>query len=403
MSGTSSVPRATFGPTGFSAPQEADVLTGVLADMNAAFGGNLNTTTLSTPQGQLASSLAAIIGDKNAQFLFYASQCDPAFAAGRMQDGIARIYFITRDPARPTTVQALCTGLTGTPIPTGARAMALDGNSYVCTAGGNIDMTGSVLLPFACETTGPIACPVATLVTIYLAVPGWDGISNPSPGVPGNDVETRNDFERRRALSVAINAIGSLPSVLAAVLAVPNVLDAYAVENTTNGALTVGGVSLVAHSLYVAASGGDPNAIAFAIWSKKSLGCGTNGGTTVTVTDPSYASPAPSYAINFQVPAPTAIAVAVVIANSAAVPADAAAQVQGALLAAFAGADGGTRARIGGTVYASRYYAPIAALGAWAQIVSIEIGTGSGTPTAFSVLLPINQVPVLGTVTLSLV
>ena len=55
MSGTTSVPQPTFGATGFQAPAESDILAGVLADMSAALGGNLNTA-LSTPQGQLASS-----------------------------------------------------------------------------------------------------------------------------------------------------------------------------------------------------------------------------------------------------------------------------------------------------------------------------------------------------------
>ena len=34
-----SVPPPTFGPKGFIAPSEADILAGVQADINAAFGG----------------------------------------------------------------------------------------------------------------------------------------------------------------------------------------------------------------------------------------------------------------------------------------------------------------------------------------------------------------------------
>jgi len=62
MSGSSSVPEPTFGENGFVIPSENDVLSGALADINAAFGGGLNLA-LSTPQGQLASSFAAIIGE----------------------------------------------------------------------------------------------------------------------------------------------------------------------------------------------------------------------------------------------------------------------------------------------------------------------------------------------------
>src|SRR5713226_6062534 len=104
-----SVPRPTFGDKGFVAPVEADVLAGVQADVDAAFGGGLNPG-LYTPQGQLASSEAAIIGDSNAMFLWFCSQVDPAYSSGRMQDAIARIYFIERIPGQPTVVTARCLG-----------------------------------------------------------------------------------------------------------------------------------------------------------------------------------------------------------------------------------------------------------------------------------------------------
>ena len=47
---TTSVPQPTFGPTGYIIlPAESAILTGVFADINAAFGGNLNPG-LTTPQ-----------------------------------------------------------------------------------------------------------------------------------------------------------------------------------------------------------------------------------------------------------------------------------------------------------------------------------------------------------------
>ena len=79
---TTNVPAASLSPTGFVAPAESDVLTGVQADLQAAFGGNLNPA-LNTPQGQIAQSVAAIIGDANDQFLALANGVDPAFADGR--------------------------------------------------------------------------------------------------------------------------------------------------------------------------------------------------------------------------------------------------------------------------------------------------------------------------------
>src|SRR5258708_7296497 len=99
---TTNVPPLTFGPTGFVAGDGMDILGGGQADQAAAFGGNLNPA-LTTPQGQLAQSEAAIIGDANAQFLALANGVDPAFSSGRLQDAIGRIYFLERIPAQATT------------------------------------------------------------------------------------------------------------------------------------------------------------------------------------------------------------------------------------------------------------------------------------------------------------
>ncbi len=126
------VPPPTFGPTGFTAPPESAILAGVLADIDAAFGGGVNPA-LNTPQGQLATSEAAVIAAAQAMFVALANGVDPAFAAGRMQDAIGRIYFLTRNPAQPTVVACTCTG-SGAAIPVGAIAQAQDGNLYTCTA-----------------------------------------------------------------------------------------------------------------------------------------------------------------------------------------------------------------------------------------------------------------------------
>ncbi|NTG07269.1 baseplate J/gp47 family protein [Rhizobium rhizogenes] len=385
MTVTTSVPGPTFGPNGFLIPSAQTVLDGVTEDINTAFGGNLNPA-LTTPQGQIASSETAVIDSTNQTFLNLTQQFDPAYAYGRYQDALARIYFIERNPSQPTAVQALCTGLEGVVISEGALAIAADGNQYICTEEGTIPVGGSITLSFECLVPGPIPCPAGTLNQIYQSIPGWDSIDNVSDGVLGNNVESRSAFEARRAASVALNSIGSLPSVLGAVLDVDNVLDAYVTENTTNSVQTIGGVSVNPNSLYVSVVGGEASDVARAIWTKKAPGCAYNGNTTVTVLDTSagYVPPYPSYAVSFEIPAALPILFAVNIVNSTLVPADAATQIQNAIISAFAGGDGGSRAKIGALLLASRYYAPIAALGSWAKIVSVEIGSINNASSSFT-------------------
>lgn len=369
------VPSPIFSARGFLAPLQSAILAGLLADFNDAFGGGMNLS-LTTPQGQLATTESAILGNVNDTFVYMTNQFNPAFADGRWQDGLAYIYFITRKPAEPTVVQATCTGVAGTVIPAGALAQTADGLVYVATGSGVIGEGGTVVVPFSCSLPGPIVCPAGSLNIIYQTILGWDAIDNLSDGVIGRDTENRADFEARRFASVAKNSNGALPAIRGEVLDVPGVLDAYVIENTSGSPVTINGFTLAAKSLYVAAVGGTDEEVARAIWTKKSPGCDYNGNTTVTVYDTSYAVPQPSYDVKFERPTPLPVAYAVDLATNAFVPADAAAQVQAAIIAAFSGQYATTpRPLIGSEIFASQYYGPVAALGSWVQIKSIKIGS----------------------------
>lgn len=383
--GTTNVPAIEWGSAGPVIPSGPAILAGVQADYNVAFSVTFNFDP-STPQGQLTGTLAAVIANSYQLLAYYVSQVDPAFASGRMQDAIARIYFLERNPAEPTVVQALCTGLAGVVIPVGALAIAQDGNIYTCTQEGTIPDVGNITLSFACNKVGPIACPVGSLNQIYRAIPGWDTVTNPADGVLGRNTESRADFETRRAASVASNSVGSLGAIQGEVLKVANVLDAYVTENNLDTTAVVGGVSLAPHSVYVAVAGGLAADVAAAIWSKKAPGCAYNGNTTVTVLDqsPGYSPPYPSYAVTFERPNALAVLFAVSIVNSPLVPADATTQIQNAIIAAFAGEDGGPRARIGSTIYGTRFIAPVIALGSWAQVISLLIGSNNAALASFT-------------------
>lgn len=388
---TSQVPRVQFTPEGLVLPQESDILAGVQADMDSAFGGGLNPA-LETPQGQLASSTTAIIGDKNSEFASYVNQVDPAFAAGRMQDAIARIYFLDRKPGTATTVIATCMGLSGVTIPVGARAQAVDGNIYLCTQAGTISSTGSVDLPFACSVDGPVDCAPGTLNAIYQAIPGWDSVVNADAGTVGSYVESRAEFEDRRRQSVALNARGSLPAIYANVANVDDVIDVYVTENNLSTPQTIGGVSLAPHSIWVAVVGGEAADIADAIWRKKSNGADYNGNTSFTVEDrEGYAYPYPSYVVSWETPAALPVKFAVELADNPALPSNIVELTKQAIIDAFNGADGGQRARIGSTIYASRFYSPISLLSPSVSILSLLLG--DVTPTAPSLTVPINRRP----------
>jgi hypothetical protein len=390
---TTNVPAPVFGATGFTIPAPTAILEGVADDYQAAFSNSLNLniavpSTLATPQGQLVSTTAAVVLNADQLFQYLTTQLDPAYAMGRWQDGIARYYFLTRIPSQPTVLQIECGGLTGVAIPVNALIQDQSGNIYSCTEAGTIPASETIALPFANLVPGPIAVPGTDTVSIYQYIAGWDTVSVIS-GVLGQNVESRAAFESRRAASVAQNSIGALPSILGAVLSVPNVIDAYVTENDSSSPATIGGVTLAANSVYVAVVGGISTAVAQAIWSRKAPGCAYNGNTTVTVLDQSkgYNPPYPAYAVSFEIPTGLAILFSVSIVNSAMVPSNAATLIQNAIVNAFAGGDGGARAGIGDKIFASRFYAPVAALGVWAEIISIEIGSTNAAAAVFTGLI----------------
>ena len=390
---TTNVPPVEFTPAGLVVPQESAVLAGVQLDLNDAFGGNLNPA-LETPQGQLASSTAAIVADANAVFAEFVNQVNPDTADGFMQDAIARIYFLDRKPAAPTVVLCDCGGLLGTTIPVGAQAQDTSGNIYVCTLEGQIPVSGSITLPFANVKDGPIPCPANTVTKIYQAIVGWESVNNPDEGVLGQDVETQAQFANRRQQSVALNARGSLPSIYSAVFDVPDVLDVYATENTTNATVPFGSTNfdLVPHSLYVAVVGGDADAIAKAIWTKKDVGCDYNGNTEVDVVDDSgYSIPFPTYTVKFEIPDPLPIKFRVELADDPGLPNNIEDLVKAAIVATFVGADGGQRVRIGSLLLASKFYPGVIKIGPEVSVLSILLG--SVLPNLTSQLIGIDQAP----------
>ncbi len=436
-----SVPQIQYTPTGLVLPTSSEVMTGVQADMNSAFGGNLNPS-LKTPQGNLATVQTAVTVAKDSQIALIMNQMDPKYSFGRMQDALGRIYGMTpRIPATSTVVQCVCTGTSLAPIPLNAQAIAEDGNIYYCTQAGQIPFGGgSVTLPFACEVTGPIGCPAGTLITIYRSEPGWESISNPTDGVIGSDVESRQSFEIRRQATLQANSLGMPGSIRGAVANLPGVTSVFTYDNfekyqvavgptcvftgsisgttltvssVTSGGINIddpltgpnitanttitagsgtswtvsisqtvtsqtmntGGVVVNPNTIFVSVAGGTQSAIGQAIIQAKPPGCGFTGNTSVTAYDNSYTPPLP-YSVTYETPTAVSLYWLVGIENSLAVPSNALTLIQDAILTAFTGGDGGSVAGIGSRILASRFYSGIAALGTWAQILSLNIESG---------------------------
>jgi hypothetical protein len=401
------VPAPTFGATGFIAPLESAVETGVQEDFQQAFTSNggppLNFTTNAgsntnpTPQAQLADSLTAIIGMRNDMFLLFTNLVDPALTFGRMQDAIGRIYYVTRIPAFPTVFTGSIIGPVNGAPPAGFTATDQLGNTYTLLAPVTIPSSGNVSAVFTATVPGPTPVPVT--ISTFQAGYGVDAI-NVLGGTIGSNQETPQQFEARRSQSTGWLSTGPLGAIIGAVLAVPGVVDAYVTDNSTGTTMTVGGVTLLSPSIYVCVLGGTVQAVAQAIWSRKIPGCPyyTGAGSTTTTvvdTNPLYAPPLPSYPVSFVFAQDLEFIVAVTLLDTAQIPSDAEAQIQAAMVNRFAGlAQTGwdqndepeipTRLKIGSVVLSSDLAPAIQFLGSWARVYSLKIGSPNNPDAVFT-------------------
>lgn len=406
----SSIPPIQFTPEGVILPTDAQILSGAQSDIDTAFGGGVNPA-LETPQGQLATSEAALVAEKNSEIAYIVNQVDPNFAAGRFQDAIGRIYFLKRMPATSTVVTCTLGGVPGTVIPAGALALDTAQNTYQLLDAVSIGSGGTVAGQFANLQTGPVPCPSGSLTQIYQAISGWDTITNASAGTLGSVVESSQAFELRRKNSVAANSHGTVDAVFAAVAAVPGVLDVYVIDNPSGSTVNYGPTNypLAPHSLYVAVVGGEAASVAQAIWQFKDAGCsysawplyplgsgvpGQGSVETIVVLDTvGYSTPQPAYGVSFILPGTVAVYFAVKLTS---VPSGLAAQIQAAIIAQFGGQNDNAPAGIASLITASSFYAAILSVlvGTGVTLISVFVGI-TASPTGFDVQIGIDQEPTL--------
>lgn len=419
---TTNVPPIVWTPEGIELPTDADILTGVTADWNTAFGGNLNPQ-LSSPQGQLESSETAIVADKNSNIAYITNQVDPQFAQGRFQDAIGRIYFMTRLSAAPTVLSATLGGTIGALIPQGTLAVDSAQNVYQLAGPVTIGSDGTVTGAFSNLATGPISYSGSGSLQIYQVTPGLDTITGVTQLALGRNVESSQAFELRRQNIVAANSQGTLDAIYAAVYQVSGVLFCFVLDNPSGATVDYGATNypLAPHSLYVAVVGGSASAVANAIWTPKNDGASYSAwpnppggptvpgeGTVVTevVYDTRYSNPQPAYNVSWITPASAPVYFALTFNDPNSALSSYLTAIQDAIIAQFNGEGGTAPEGIGSLIAASNYYAAVltAIVGSGMTLVSMFVGL-SASPSGYEAQIGIDQVPTItaGNITASTV
>lgn len=372
------IPNIQFTAQGIDAPSREAVTAGLWALMRQAFGPNI-TQDARTPQGQLVTSLTAVITDRDSQFIELANNFDPRYSFGKFQEALGAIYFLSRSEATRSVVTLEFTGLAGSVVPIGAQVQDDNGNIWETTEAGAVSVaTGTVTLLARAQVPGPIQAATGTINNLLDTLPGIDRAENTVPAVPGSNEESRADFELRRAESVAANSRLTNSAVYGAVFDLTDVIDVRVVDNPSDDAITVGATNypMIRNSLLVSVVGGDDYQIAGKIMAKGGTGCAFVGNTDVLWKDTDNYDDGfpPEYNVKFLRPDIIPLYFDIRVADYASITNPQITAARQSIANQLA--SGARRARIGGTVVASAFGCGLdSALG----VVEIKVSTDGAT------------------------
>lgn len=379
--------RLTFNPaTGLVAPDTSTIREAVAKDWVNAFAAPDSPpldTEPTTPAGQLIDAEVAEIEAKNAAVLYLANQFNPKVNDGVWQDAIGYIYFINRKLDEPTVVTCQISGLNGTVVPYGALVQSLTGYTLICNRSVTIGATGVAETTFRCSETGPIEFAPHSVTQIVTTIPGWDAVDNEAAGAIGRDIETRSEFEARRAQSVAANAHGSASAIFGTIANLAGVLDVAVLENIGPAPVVKFGVEVPGHGVTICVYGGEDSAIAEAIYRKKDNGADTGGNVEVTFT-PSDVRGTPRYVYKILRPAPVNFWVQVSLGAGTRVTPDVEAALRQAIYNDFYGLNiesGNARVSLASIVFASRFYCAALGVDGVRNLQAIKIALSETLPT----------------------
>ncbi|BET96570.1 baseplate J/gp47 family protein [Xenorhabdus taiwanensis] len=295
------IPKLQITPKGILAPPTQEVIDGWWQVLKGCFGENLNTD-MKTPQGQLVTTLTAIITDERNFFINLLNSFDPRYADGMMQDALGYIYFLQRRRATKSVAEVTINGLANTVIPVGFQVTDDSGKTWSTQTEDRINDNGLVTVNVYCDAAGRISAAIGAINRVVKNINGIDSVINKSAAIVGRDEESRQEFELRRQESVAVNAKNTNTATYGAVSNIKNVIDCYVVDNPDDETITVGVTNypLIRNSIAVSVVGGDDNEIARQILAKAGSGCSFVGNTTVKYEDTdNFPYLPPSYDIKF--------------------------------------------------------------------------------------------------------
>lgn len=271
--------------SGLHLPSYIDIRDDLIETAKTIFGADIYLGNDSMDY-QFISAVALKMSDSLQGLQLAYNNRSPVTAIDAGLDAVVKINGIKRKKASYSTCEVILTGIAGTTILNGVVS-DISGNNWSLPASVTIDISGTSTVSATCQVIGSIPALVGSINKIVTPTAGWISVTNTVAAIAGQPVETDSQLRARQSISTALPSQNLLEGTAAGIASVQNVTRWKVYENDTNVTDANG---LPAHSITCVVEGGTDEDIAQQIYSRKGIGCYTNGTTSVSMID-SYGIP----------------------------------------------------------------------------------------------------------------
>ncbi|MGE4191779.1 MAG: baseplate J/gp47 family protein [Pseudodesulfovibrio sp.] len=266
--------------TGFHASTYDEILADRLAKYRSIYGEDIYLEADGQEYQMLAMDALAIKDVIDLAESVYKS-FSPSTAVGAGLSSNVKLNGIARQSATFSTVDVVLTCVAGTVIADGV-VEDVAGRRWDLPALVTADEDGLATATATAQEAGAVTAAPGDVATIATPTRGWLAVTNPAAAVTGVEGEKDAALRRRQATSTALPSKTVLEGIIGAVADVNGVTRYKGYENDKDVADENG---LPGHSFAIVVEGGDSEAIAAAIASKKGPGPTTVGTSSVVVRD----------------------------------------------------------------------------------------------------------------------
>jgi uncharacterized phage protein gp47/JayE len=282
---------------GLTIKTNSEIVADLVAEFQAIYGTDINVDS-NSPDGQMIGIFAQAVTDLLELLAAVYNTFSVPNSFGVILDQRVALNGIARRQGTNTITDVTIVATSAVDL-IGLDALVNDPEALVYTVsddGGvqyqliesfSIASPGTNVLAFQAKDVGiiePIQNTITNQVTILTAI---SSVNNPDPATSiGTNEESDAELKIRQIKSFFLASTGPADAIEAALLAIPDVTDAFVAENDTDSPVD----DVPAFSIWCIVEGGTDAEVGTAIYSKKSPGCGMKGGESYVVARPNGTS-----------------------------------------------------------------------------------------------------------------